>query len=580
MANLETLLCPSCRASVSETDSQCESCGASLEIDSSPTPPVRNLTGTVLEGRYRVEEFLSKGGMGAVYRGADLSLSRPVAIKFLDARFLSDSSLVQRFQREALSAARLDHPNIIPIYSAGEHEGHAYMVMKFVDGATVSRLISERGQLSVRDTVAIVIQVCDGLAHMHRRGFVHRDIKPSNVMVDENGHAFVLDFGISRHETSNLTRTGLTTGTPDYMSPEQARESKSADGRSDIYSLGVMTFEMLAGRRPFLAESAFDLLMKHALERPPRLTDLAGLPPEIDDVLARALEKDPERRYESAKELRLALLERVLPAAGDLTAGERAQALLHKAPRPEVPLARPAVSSGDGTIPPASGVPTTAADLRRARQRAWKIAIPVTMILTAVLIAIFATWGGPERVAPPAPAALPVPPPVAPPTPPRSEPVQRRDPPPAVPAQGSLRIASLPAGARVRVDGHEVGVTPLLPLKVDVGSHEVTVEKSGHAPKRSTVQVEAGKAVPVIVKLRRLLGFVSIGIRFGTEPSFAEVLVDGKSIGTGPIADRKIAVGRHRLEIRRPGYAATPGSKTIEVKSGEHRTVVFDLHRL
>ena len=219
--------------------------------------------GLVLEGRWRLDTFLSRGGMGVVFRGTDLHLRRAVAIKFLDERFRSDREVVTRFEREALAAAALDHPNLVSVYGVGQHEGLPYFAMKLVDGVTVAQWLTERGRLPLHEALTIAIHVCEGLEEIHRHNFVHRDIKSTNVMVDTRGQALILDFGILRQADNSVTQTGFITGTPDYMAPEQARDARAAEPRSDLYALGVMLFEMMCGQRPFRGDTPIDLILAH-----------------------------------------------------------------------------------------------------------------------------------------------------------------------------------------------------------------------------------------------------------------------------------------------------------------------------
>jgi serine/threonine protein kinase len=526
------------------------------------------LLGEQLEGRYRVDEYMAKGGMGFVYRGTDLALNRPVAIKFLDARFRSDHDLVVRFRREALWAATLDHPNIIPVYSAGEFSHHAYFVMKYVDGATVSQLIHERGRLPLREAVAIGIQVCDGLEQIHERGFVHRDIKSPNVMVGHRGHAYILDFGISRHVTSNLTQTGFTTGTPEYMSPEQARDGTHIDGRSDLYSVGVMLFEMITGSRPFAADNAFDLLMKHALEPPSHPSAFVpALPPEVDGIVLRALEKDPDRRFASAAEMRAALLT-LLPAT-QLRNAAAARAWLYE-------QATPAPSDSDRTEPKVEVLES--APHPPLGKRKWMIAaaLIVAALLLVVLLPLVLARHEPQ----PPPTSLPPAPKkeaATAPTPTAAI-VQRPSPPLATkPLRATLEVDSTPQGATVFLDNLDVGHTPLHALAVDRGPHDLILRKSGFALYRTHVEVAAGASEAVRAKLKPLMGLLSVAIRDGGEISYAEVILDGRSLGLGPFSERKVRSGAHRIGVRRKGYVAR--ERSIYLRPGGHEKVAFDLKR-
>jgi serine/threonine-protein kinase len=268
---------------------------------------------------YVIEAELGRGGMAAVFRALDLRLNRRVAIKLLPPELAFNPSVRSRFLREAQMAAQLTHPNIVPIYAVDDAENLVYFVMALVEGESLASRLKREGALSVDDVRTIVSQVADGLDYAHRQGVVHRDIKPDNILLDrKTGTPRVTDFGIARAaaEESRLTVTGMAVGTPAYMSPEQAIGERDLDGRSDIYSLGIVAYQMLAGETPFKAINTPAMLMKHVSEPPP---PLRGRRPDIPASLAaaieRALAKRPEDRWYSAGELRDAVLERTVERA-------------------------------------------------------------------------------------------------------------------------------------------------------------------------------------------------------------------------------------------------------------------------
>lgn len=271
-------------------------------------------------GPYRIDEALGQGGMGQVYRAFDTRLGRPVAFKVLDPRFTADPERRRRFLQEARAACAVNHPAIAQVYDVGEESDRAWIVLELVDGSTVRDLIS-RGELDVRGAVEIGIQVAEGLARAHEAGIVHRDIKAENVMVTRDGHAKILDFGLaklldprldtpessaderSRMETVAETQAGLVLGTIGYMSPEQAR-GQAVDHRSDLFSLGVLVYEMVSGQRPFTGSSPVDTLHAIAYEELRPLTTIReNAPPSVQRVVARCLRKRPEDRYATAREV-------------------------------------------------------------------------------------------------------------------------------------------------------------------------------------------------------------------------------------------------------------------------------------
>ncbi len=259
-------------------------------------------------GQYQIVEEVDRGGMAVVYRAYQPSLHRYVAIKVLPPQLTLDTTFVQRFLREARAAAQLEHPNIVTIYDVGEQEGIYYIVMPELKGESLRRLIRREGKLPLARVVHIVSQIASALDYAHAHGFVHRDIKPGNIIVDGDDHATLTDFGIVKAaEGAQLTRSMMMIGTPEYMSPEQAKGERVGPA-TDVYSLGITTYEMLAGRVPFKADSAPALLHKQVYERPrPVGVYATDLPSGVAGVLSKALAKDPVQRFESTGEFAEAL---------------------------------------------------------------------------------------------------------------------------------------------------------------------------------------------------------------------------------------------------------------------------------
>jgi eukaryotic-like serine/threonine-protein kinase len=261
-----------------------------------------NLLGKTIGGKYKVLEQIGSGGMAVVYRGEHIYLKKPVAIKVMLPSFSEKPELVQRFLQEAEMASKLDHPNIVKIFDFGDEDGLLYLVMQFIDGDTLERILRHRGKLSLREAINITLQVLSALQYAHEKGLVHRDIKPGNVMINKEGRAYLLDFGIA---VLGGMGGGEKTpaGTPEYMAPEQLRGR--ADRRSDLYSVGVMLYEMLTGKTPF--QDAKDIYeLQHRILRDP--IPPTGIDPEIDAILEKALSKLPSQRFQSAKEFADALL--------------------------------------------------------------------------------------------------------------------------------------------------------------------------------------------------------------------------------------------------------------------------------
>ncbi len=289
-----------------------------------------SLIDTLFDGRYRIQRKLGAGGMADVYLAEDQELGRRVAIKILNGRHANDAQFIERFRREAKNAAALNHPNIVSIYDRGNAEDTYYIAMEFLDGRTLKELIVSRGAAPINVAIEYARQILSALRFAHRHGIVHRDIKPHNVLVDAEGRVKVTDFGIARAGTSQMTETGSIVGTAQYLSPEQARGGE-VDPRSDLYSLGVVLYELLTGKTPFDGETPVEIAMKHLSTAPKPPSKLRPeIPPELDKVVLRALAKNPDERYQSADEME-ADLERVARGA-PVSAATAATQILPAAP--------------------------------------------------------------------------------------------------------------------------------------------------------------------------------------------------------------------------------------------------------
>ena len=247
----------------------------------------------ILNNRYELEQKLGEGGMARVYRGRDLRLNRPVAIKVLHSQYASDTGFLQRFQHEAQAVANLRHPNIVDVYDVGQDGDIHYIVMEYVPGSDLKALILRQAPLPIEQAVTIAEAVARGLEAAHRLGMIHRDIKPQNIIVGDGGVVKITDFGIAKSKMSTaMTETGVTFGTADYISPEQAR-GLPATPQSDIYALGVTLYEMLTGRLPFTGDSSVVVAMQHVNTEPPPLRMYnPRVPPQLEGIVLRAISKE------------------------------------------------------------------------------------------------------------------------------------------------------------------------------------------------------------------------------------------------------------------------------------------------
>jgi serine/threonine-protein kinase len=353
------MFCSRCGTEIDSEPPFCPTCGLDLRTT---TPGQAAASGDVseldiireaLQSEYELIEELGRGGMAIVFRAREKQLEREVAVKVLPFSLAFDAEFVERFQREARTAAQLEHPNIIPIYRVGKSGRVIYFVMKLLRGSSLSRVLMERKKLPPAEIRTLLVQVGRALAYAHQRGIVHRDIKPDNVMFDEFGHCLVTDFGIAKAvSSSRLTGTGMSIGTPHYMSPEQAR-AQAIDGRSDIYSLGIVAYQALVGEVPYDGEDSFSIGYKHIMEPiPVPLLDTSD-ERRLFEIIRRMMMKDPFDRYQTAEELVSALegqpQQQIVPARR-ISAAQAVAASQPTTPLPAAsPRPSPAVSVGGGS---------------------------------------------------------------------------------------------------------------------------------------------------------------------------------------------------------------------------------------
>src|SRR5690625_1613701 len=266
------------------------------------------LNGHLLSERYRIKRTIGGGGMANVYLARDIILDRDVAIKVLRLEYANDAEFIERFDREAQAATSLSHPNIVNIYDVGEEEHILYMVMEYVDGLTLKEFIQQNSPIVVEEALEIMKQLTDAISHAHDNGLIHRDIKPQNVLVDHDGNVKITDFGIAMAlSATSLTQTNSILGSVHYLSPEQARGG-IATKKSDIYSLGIVLFELLTGQLPFSGQSPVSIALKHLQNETPSVRELNNqIPQSVENIVLKATAKNTLHRYESGYEMELAL---------------------------------------------------------------------------------------------------------------------------------------------------------------------------------------------------------------------------------------------------------------------------------
>jgi serine/threonine-protein kinase len=507
----------------------------------------------VIDGRYRVVEHIGSGGMADVYRAEDTHLGRPVALKLLYKRFAQDQEFVERFRREASAAAGLQHPNVVSVYDRGEFDGTYYIAMEYCEGMSLKALVLREAPLSVRRAISLTKKILVAARFAHRRGVIHRDLKPHNVIVGQDGaddFVKVADFGIARAGASEITEVGAIMGTAQYLSPEQA-QGRSVNEASDLYSIGVVLFEMLTGRPPFDGDSAVAIALKHVSQPPPSPRELRSeIPPELEAVVLRALAKEPSQRYSDADSFirDLELVEARLDAGAkpDVEATAAFAPVVDAAPAPANPPVAAAASS-----------PATVA-------------------------------------APPRPAPPPVQPPTPPAEPPPREPGERRRTTRLVALGVLVAIAAIALGAYALFSVDQVTVPPVLGQTLDSGRAELEQEgfevdikrRSDPAPVDTVIdqvpaagrKADEGSTVtllvsngPTTVKVPDVLGLAENDAERRVRRSRLRPAVDRES-------STEIPEGTVIRSDPGPGVAIERGSKvTLIVSTGPEQVTVPDV---
>jgi serine/threonine-protein kinase len=502
--------CLKCHTPLPDGSKFCYACGADVTgggtMGAGGTEGLQARLQRLVEGRYKIERMLGKGGMGAVFLAQDLTLERAVAIKVLPPDISMDEHIVKRFQQEAKTAAKLDHTNIIPIFRVESEGGLNYFVMKYIEGTSLEDVLDEKQELAIEYIQRVLWEAACALGHAHQRGVVHRDVKPANIMFDHDGRVMLTDFGISKalQAASGFTGTGMIIGTPHYMAPEQAKGG-TVDGRADQYSLAVVGYRMVTGELPYVGDSVHTILYKHIFEEVPRMSGKrAGTPEFLSVAIARALSKEPDQRFSTMEEFATSVWPEQPVAAPRKGAGGASTSRRRPPPSPRVVTAD---TPTEMTTAPTTPIPRAGLKIPAEKKKRSSVGLVVgAVVLAGVLAGGYLAFGNkseppPAPAPPPQASQPPAPPPVtAPatqPAPPRG--AVRPAPPPAPPptaarAQGFISVNSNPPG-NLFIDGRDLGPVPVIEQPVSAGRHTIRVERPGYKTKTEVIDVQANSTV-------------------------------------------------------------------------------------
>jgi len=600
--------CFRCHTPVPDGSRFCLSCGTELSdpgaggsttaaMDAAKSAELERLVRQEVGGEFEIERELGRGGMAVVYLATETHLGRNVAIKVLPPDLTFGSGAIDRFKREARTAATLDHPNIIPIYRVSPGGRLFWYAMKYLEGQSLADLLQQERQLSLERTVAILEQVAGALDYAHRRNVIHRDIKPANIMLDDEDRVVITDFGIAKQlSTAGLTASGSAIGTPYYMSPEQCTGMKDLRGAADQYSVGAMTYQMLSGALPFEGDSVIEILQKHCTAAPPPLELLRpGLPRHVYEAIEKALSKKPDQRFPNVKAFVRALKQP--PADLPTTPTRRASGWK------KISTATVAVATNRRTWFTVLGLAVVAGAglggvalwrMNSARPLARGSTTPLDTVTRQELGREAADsgaqiQGGTER----RDSATVARSPSAPPTPNTSE--SRAPAGVSAPTTGRLAISGLPAQGTVFIDDQwRPGTSFTLPA----GTHVVTLAAPGYERTSYTVEVKPGE---------------SVGLRFASAPlavtqpkageptetappptaaaaaapprpgilvvrtvgGWARIYVDNALRREGTSHRDSLLAGPHTLRLEREGYVTI--DTTVTVRAGETQLVTITM---
>jgi tRNA A-37 threonylcarbamoyl transferase component Bud32 len=517
--------CKSCQSENPPDSRFCSTCGAKLSPESEDLAPTETYytpltdleVGSTFASRYQIIEELGRGGMGRVYKTLDKEIKEKVAIKILKPEISAEKSTIERFRNELRLARKIRHKNVCQMYDITKERNIYYITMEYVSGEDLKTTLHRVGRLSAGKTLLIAKQICKGLGEAHRHGVIHRDLKPHNIMIDRTGDVRIMDFGIARSlKSKGLTESGVMIGTPDYMSPEQAL-GEAVDQRSDVYSLGVILYELLTGEVPFKGDTAFSVVLKHKTEPPPDPREYNDqLSDEITALILKCLEKDKKKRFQNVDELlqEIINIEQRQPTTDKVIPDRKKSAAL-----------------------PRKGFP--------------KFVLAAALLLAVIIAAALIFWPDGEKM-----------------------PLQSDTETPAktdADMRGAIEIVSNPAGADVFIDGLLKGKTPFKEL-YPPGTHTLLIRHPMYQEQSETLTIEANEDYRKEYTLSPFYTLI-----FPARPSDSRVKIDGKYKGQTPLTIEEWTKKTIQVTIEKAGYSTF--DRSIDLIPGTNQ-IEFSLSRL